>query len=233
MRTMDLSGLDRLLEASREYGVPVETGPGGSTPPRAGELLEGLPIDPLLAAAYARVGGLSLGPSRQLLLRCDNEANALLRENQEWQSYFPHEFWPGHFQPLIIFGGNMLYRYALVPAASSTDGLQPVVFVDPYEEIHALPIASNLNRFFDAFSHYVKILAEDPEHRATGTPSIGFPWRTPELIAKDLALVDMIKKGLFDHLMYASNKAGRHDETGLAEIQRWIGTVLAAAESRT
>jgi hypothetical protein len=231
MRTMDLSGLDRLLEASRQYGVPVETGPSSSIPPRAGELLEGLPIDPLLATAYARVGRLSLGPSRQLLMRCDNETNTLLRENKEWQSYFPHEFWPEHFRPLIIFGGNMLYRYALVPALANTDGIQPVVFVDPYEEIYVLPIASNLNRFFDAFSRYVKILAADPEYRAKGTPSIGFPWRTPEIIAKDLLLVEMIKKGLFDRLMYESNKTSRHDETGIAEIQKWIGTVLAATAS--
>jgi hypothetical protein len=191
-------------------------------------MLEGLPIDPLLVAAYARVGELNLGPSRRLLMRCNDEANTLLRENKEWQSYFPHEFWPDHFRALVIFGGNMLYRYALVPALANAKGLQPVVFVDPYEEVYALPVASDLNRFFEAFSHYVKILAEDPEYRATGTPSIGFPWRTPELIAKDLHLIEMIKKGLFDRLMYESNKTGRHDETG-AEIQRWIGTVLAAA----
>ncbi len=231
MRAIDLPGLDRLLDVSREWGVPLETGPGSSTPPRAGEMLEGLPIDPLLAAAYARVGMLNLGSSRPLLMRCDNEANTFLRENKEWQSYFPHEFWPEHFRPLVIFGGNMLYRYALVPALANADGLQPVVFVDPYEEIYALPIASDLDRFFDAFSHYVRILAEDPEYRATGAPSIGFPWRTPELIAKDSLLIEMIKKGLFDRLMYESNKTGRHDETGIAETQRWLTTVLAAASS--
>jgi hypothetical protein len=229
MPAIDLPGLDRLLEASRRYGVPMEIGPRSSTPPRAGELLEGLPIDPLLAAAYARVGKLGLGPSRQLLMRCDNEANTLLRENKEWQSYFPHEFWPEHFRPLVIFGGNMLYRYALVPTLANSSGHQPVVFVDPYEEIYALPIASDLNRFFDVSSHYVKILAEDPEYRATGAPSAGFPWRTPELIAKDSHLIEMMKKGIFDRLMYESNKTGRRDETGIAEIQKWLETVLAVA----
>jgi hypothetical protein len=228
---MDLPGLERLLDVSRECGMPVEARPAGSTPPRAGELLEGLPIDPLLAEAYARVGELNFGPSRQLLMRCTDEANTLLRENKEWQSYFPHEFWPDHFRALVIFGGNMLYRYALVPALVNAEGLQPVVFVDPYEEIYALPVASNLNRFFETFSHYVKILAEDPEYGASGAPSIGFPWRTPELIAKDLLLIEMIKKGLFDRLMYEGNKTGRHDETGIAETRRWIGTVLAAASS--
>ena len=229
MRSIDLPGLERLLAASRECGVPVETGAVGSAPPRAGDMLEGLPVDPLLAAAYARVGELTLGPGRHLLMRCGTEAHSLLRENKEWQSYFPHESWPGHFRPLVIFGGNMLYRYALVPALANAEGLQPVVFVDPYEEIYALPVASDLNRFFDAFSHYVKILAEDPEYRATGAPATGFPWRTPELIAKDSRLVEMIKQGLFDRLMYESDKTGRHDDAGIAETQWWIGAVLAAS----
>ena len=136
---------------------------------------------------------------------------------------------PSTAQELAAAGGNMLYRYALVPALANAEGLQPVVFVDPYEEIYALPVASDLNRFFDAFSHYVKILAEDPEYRATGAPVTGFPWRTPELIAKDSRLVEMIKQGLFDRLMYESTKAGRHDEAGIAETQRWIGAVLAAS----
>lgn len=62
-------------------------------------------------------------------------------------------------------------------------------------------------------------------------PVNGYPWRTPALVAKDLRLIEMIKRGLFDRLMYESNKTRRHDETDIAETQRWIEAVLAAASN--
>lgn len=229
MPSRALPGLDRLLEVGRKHGFPLKTLPAGHRPPQAGEVLAGHPVDPLLAAALARLGGLVIGFDHHILMRCDDEVNAILAGNEEWQSHFPHRFWPDHFQSLMIFGVNMLYRYATVPALANPEGLQPVVFVDPYEDIHALPIASDVNRFFETCSHYVELMAGDPEYEATGTPAIGLPWGTPELIARDGPLIEMLRAGRFDHLMYARDKMGKRGEGSIADIQKWRDAVLSAS----
>jgi hypothetical protein len=180
----------------------------------------------LLAAACERLGGLVLGSDIHVLMRCDDTVDRILLENQEWQGYFPHDSWPDHFQSLMIFGGEMLYRYATVPALASPEGLQPVVFLDPYEAIYALPVASDVNRFFETCSRHVEMMVEDPEYQATGVSIIGFPWRTPELIAKDRVLVDMIKQGRFERLMYERDKTGWRDENAIAGTQQWLDKVL-------
>ncbi len=171
MSTNDLSGLNRLLEVVRKHGVPIDILPVGHAPPQAGERLYAMPIDPLLADAFASCGKLvlgSIGSETPLLVRCDDEVNGFLLENQEWQGYFPHEFWPDHFRALMLFGREMLYRYATVPELSNPAGKQPVVRVDPYEDIYALPIASDVDRFFDTYSRYVEIMVEDQGYRSGG-----------------------------------------------------------------
>lgn len=227
MPATTLPGLDRLLETARKYSFPVETLLAGRAPPQAGALLAGMPVDPLLAAAYSRMGRLVVGTDKHVLMRCDDEVDTLLLENTEWQSQFPHEFWPEHFRELVLFGADMLYRYATAPSLASPEGLQPVVFLDPYETLYALPVASDLNQFFETYAHYVELMAEDPEYKAAGVSFIGLPWRTPELIARDRSLVGMIKEGRFHHLMYAIDKTGWRDENSIADVQKWISTVLA------
>ena len=138
-----------------------------------------MPVDPLLAAAFAGFGKLVLGSTgtqRPLLTRCDDEVNGLLLDNQEWQGYFPHDCWPEHFRALLVFGNEMLYRYAMVPELASSEGVQPVIRVDPYEDIHALPVASDLDRFFDTYSRYIEIMVEDPDYRASGVAGVRFPY---------------------------------------------------------
>jgi len=225
-----LQGLSRLLEVLRKHEVPFETLPAGRTSPRAGALISGMPIDPLLATAFSQAGGLVIGRNDWLLLRCDDEMNGFLEENNEWREHFPHQFWPDHFRLLMIFGREMLYRFAAVPVLAHSDGVQPVVHVDPYEEIYALPVASDLNRFFDTYSRYVELASEDPDYKARGTSQVVFPWHVPELIGRDQPLVEMIKAGRFDPWMYERNKGGRRDEESIATARAWISKVLRAAE---
>jgi hypothetical protein len=221
-----LPGLDRLLEVTRKHSFSMEVLPPRGAPHRAGELLAGMPVDPLLAAVCERLGGLVLGSDIHVLMRCDDKVDRILVENKEWQGYFPSDSWPDHFQALMIFGGEMLYRYATVPALASLEGHQPVVFLDPYEAIYALPVASDIDRFFETCSRYVEIMVEDPEYQASGSSYIGFPWRTPELIAQDRPLVEMIKEGRFERLMYERDKTGWRDENGIADAQKWLSQVL-------
>lgn len=229
MPTHHLSGLDRLLEVVRKQGLPVETLPPGSSPLRAGAHLYEMPIDSLLAAAFSRCGKLIIknrGSEKLLLMRRDDEVDGFLLENQEWQNYFPHEFWPEHFRALVLFGGEMLYRYATVPELANSEGRQPVVRVDPYEDIHALPVASDVDHFFDTYSRYVELMVNDPGYRSDGIAWIRFPYDVPELIAKDVPLIGMIKEGRFDRLMYERDKTGRRDESAIASTREWVSRLV-------
>ena len=229
MSVIDLSGLDRLLEVVGKHGVPIETMSAARIPPRSGDRLYEMPVDPLLASAYSRFGKLvlgRLGRDTWLLLPGDEEKSGLVLENEEWQGYFPHMFWPEHFRVLMPFGSHMLYRYATVPELANSEGRQPVVLLDPYEDIHALPIASDLNRFFDTFSRYVEAMVDDPGYQAGGAPMVGFPYDVPELIARDTPLLGMIKEGRFDRLMYERNKTGWRDESAIASTREWISGLL-------
>lgn len=232
MPAIELPGMNRLLETARRHGVPLEAPPAGRSPPKAGEWVCGMPVDPLLAAAFTRCGKLFLGAGSTqwaMLTRCDDEVNGLLLENQEWQDSFPHDAWPDHFCRLMLFGNEMLYRYATVPELSNSAGRQPVVRVDPYEDIHALPVASDLDRFFDAYSHCLEILVSDPGYQATGASWVRFPYGVPEIIARDRPLVEMIKEGRFDRWMYERDKAGRGNTAGHETTRAWISMVLRYA----
>jgi hypothetical protein len=229
MSTADLPGLSRLLEVARKQEMPIETLPAGRFPPRAGEELHGMPVDPLLARAFSSLGKLvvgTLGSESWLLPRCDDEVNGFLIENQEWQRAFPNEFWPDHFRSLMIFGLELRYRYATVPGLANSAGFQPVVYLDPYEEIYALPIASTVDRFFDAFSRYLELIVDDPEFRMGRAPMVSFPYDVPEIIARDEPLVDLIRERRFDRLMYENNKTGWRREADAVQTQDWISKVL-------
>jgi hypothetical protein len=138
-------------------------------------------------------------------------------------------FWPDHFRTLMFFGREGLYGYATVPELANSEGLQPVVFVDPYEDIHALPVASDLNHLFDTYSRYVEIAIQDPEYQADGVPWVSFPYSIPEIIAMDRRLIEMIKEGRFDRLLYERGEGGWRREEDLAHTREWIGRILGAS----
>lgn len=229
MSAKDLPGLDRLLEVVSTHGMPVVTQPASRIVPRPGDRLYGMSVDPLLADAYSRFGKLvlgRLGSDTWLLSPGDEEQSGLVLENEEWQGCFPHRFWPDHFRALMLFGSDMRYRYATVPELANAEGHQPVVFLDPHEEIHALPIASDVNRFFETYSRYIEVMVAAPDYQASDSPTVVFPYGVPELIAGDRPLLGMIKEGRFDRLMYERNKTGWRDKNALASTQEWIRRLL-------
>jgi len=209
-----LPGLERVLAICQAHGISVDRLPPGGKAPQAGALFMGQPFDPLLAAAFARFGRLMLSPSHSLLIRCDDEVDGLVTENADSRKY-----WPERFQRLIVFGRDMRYAYATVPELASDEGLQPVVWIDPYEEIYALPIASDVNRFFETYSRYLEAVADEPDFKTRQVPSVAFPWDVPEFLSADAALCTMISTGKFDPWMYQENDASAEG------TRQWVAKV--------
>ena len=220
MNEIALPGLERLLTVCEKYPVRAEVRKPWRGAPTAGTLILGRPLDPMLAAFYSRLGGLLLDLNLYVNA-CDEQVNGLLRANEEVQP-----FWPEPFRSLLVFGGQdaSSYRYATVPSLADEQGLQPVVEVDPYEEIYALPIASNVDRFFDAYARYLEFIYEMPDFSEDRGTWPVFPWGVPEIIAADRKLMGMLVDGRFDFLMFppGSQATGVHEE-----IRAWIAALRA------
>lgn len=214
--THSLPGLQRLLDICQEHGVALDSLPPGRSAPLAGGLFMGQPFDPLLAAAFERFGELMQGPWHALLVRCDDAVNALAMENEDSRKY-----WPERFQSLTVFGLEMRYRYATVPELASSEGFQPVIWINPYEDIYALPIASNVDRFFETYSRYLEVVADEPEFQQEQEPSVSFPWEVQELLRADGRLVELLGAGKFDPWMYSGYR--RTDE----QVRQWAAKVQA------
>ena len=212
-----LVGFDELLAACQRTGYPVRRVPPGRHPPQAGTLVAGLPLDPLLARLYHRVGGVQFGGKRQYLcLHPVNDVrNDIITETEKLRE--PTE----PFHSTILFGeaSGLAWYYATVPALADEQGLQPVVFIDGYDERPVKPVASNLNRFFHVFARYVEMLARDTSHQRGDPPEEHFPEGVVEEVARDGRLVEMLEAGRFHFLL-------KHAPAS----QGWVEQVLAARE---
>ncbi len=211
---MRLPGLERLMEVCRRTRLPMTMTPPARVPPRTGVLVGGHPLDPVLAAVYSRLGrGLF---NKDLYLLCvDDSLNELEQQSRWWR-----ENWQERLAlPLFVFGGkaSLPYSYATVPGLADARGHQPVVEVDTsLDGPRAVPIASDVDRFFDTYSRYLEAEIEaDPNYEAGGPGYFSFPWGTPELIARDAPLVDLIRAGHFDPFL-------KNDE----EARAWTAKVV-------
>ncbi|HZH75887.1 MAG TPA: hypothetical protein VEY88_07640 [Archangium sp.] len=221
MTNVPLPGLERLLVACEKYPVRAKLRKPWGGAPTAGTLLLGKPVDPMLAAFYSRSGGLHL--YHDLFIEpCDEQVNGLLMVNEEESD------WPEPFRSLLIFGckDGFRYTYATVPSLADARGFQPVVEVDPYEDIYALPIASNVDRFFDTYARYLEFVYEMPDFSEDRGTWPVFPWHVPEIIATDRELMGMIVEGRFDSLMFQEGAAAQR---GNEEIRNWIARLRAAS----
>ncbi len=218
MEFMALPGLERLMEVCQRSNLSIETSPPVREPLKAGSLLEGLPFDPILASVYARLGhamfATELFGAGWGLERSDDQVHGLEKENRWWRE----AWWEELGEPMIVFGGD-LYTYATVPRLADELGRQPVVRVDTYEEPHVMPVASNVDRFFNSYSRYLEAVVADPDYQRTGDSDLLFPWHTTELLARDERLVELMRAGCFDALM----------RNGDASTRRWAAKVMGSA----
>ncbi|WP_143195697.1 hypothetical protein [Archangium sp. Cb G35] len=211
-----LPGLDRLMDVYRKHGLHMKTLPPGRAPPSVGELVAGYPFDPVLAAVYRRLGGADFGGEfgGQLFLdQVNDQLNGVVLRTEQ----FREEEEP--FRSSVFFGRipGLAHYFAVVPKLADEQGRQPVIFIDAYMDRYVLPIASDVDRFFDALSHFVDMLVVDQGYLFDGMPGIHFPDSVPELIARDRRLVEMISTGRFDFIMNPGD-----------EFQDWLTRVKSA-----
>lgn len=201
MKQTDLPGLERLLGVCQHQKLSVRTVPPGQAPPRAGTPLGGHPLDPMLAAFYARFGKAVFAPEAagMGLFQVDDTVNELEAQNRLLQQFEQKQL----SMPLFIFGGEsgVAYGYVTAPTLADAQGLQPVLFLDPYEDPYALPVASNVDRFFDTYSRYLEALVTHPDYAEERGSALVFPWGVPHLLARDEQLVARMRGGHFDSVL--------------------------------
>jgi hypothetical protein len=217
MTALNLSGLERLMRTCERLGLGFRTEPPGHHPPAAGAQLAGHVLDPMLAALYARLGKAAFATDSAglVLLRVDDDVNELEGENLLEQGS-PLERLA---IPVFVFGGEpgLAYSYATVPRLATEQELQPVVLVDTNEEPYALPVASNVDRFFDTWSRYLEALVAQPDYTQYGSAALTFPWGVPHLLARDRKLVESLRAGCFEPLMKKTDSTAR-----------WVNQVLSS-----
>jgi hypothetical protein len=191
----------------------MEIFPSAGAVPAKGEPFLGQPFDPLLSALYEEMSGAMLGDFQVYPFR--DVDNVVLRINEGMRI--------GDDEPYascLLFGQIPLLAYylATVPPLADPSGIQPVVFINGYEDDQVLPVASNVDEFFMTFSMYLERAVATPDYVAEKILLLHFPTRVPDLVARDRALVEAMLEGRFNKLM-------RDDE----ECREWISTVVSAA----
>lgn len=209
-----LPGFERLVATCRRYQLPLELSPAAGDAPGAGALLLGKPVDPVLAAVYGRVGRSRIG---DFSLYGPGEGEYGLRWMNELLRGAGHEV----FLASVVFGQlpSLAYYFAAVPHLADPHGLQPVIFIDDNLEKQVLPIASNVDRFFDVYAQALEDFASVTDAQSRDWVDIDHPPPSPELLAGDHALVELLQAGRFDGLVSTD-----------PESQEWIQQVLHAAK---
>jgi hypothetical protein len=217
MESMLLPGLERLLEVCQRLNLGLRTSPPARDPLKAGSLLEGVPFDPVLANVYSRLGYAAFATEVMdwSLLRFDEQDHQLQERNRWWRE----NWWEELGTPVLVFGGD-IYVYATVPSLTDAWGRQPVVEVNTYEldGLHVMPIASNVDRFFDSYSRFLEAVIADPYYQESGETDLNFPWHATDILARDERLVELMRAGRFNSLMRNAD-----DET-----RRWATKVMGS-----
>ncbi len=209
-----LPGFERLLKVCRSRHQHKVEPP---LPPelRAETAIGGRPMDPQLAAVHARVGSLWVREELAVLPIRHEQRPDMQRINAHWRRE-----WAEPFGSLCVFARDdrLSYCYATVPSLAGEKGTQPVVWVDIYETLYAVPVASDVDHFFDTYARYLEAAPPLPEGEEFVPPTRNFPWDAAQFIARDRALVAMLRAGRFDFLMEKN-----------AEAREWVAKVAAAS----
>lgn len=215
---ISLPGFEHLLEVCRSRGYQHKVEPPLPSGLRAETSLAGQPMDPQLAAVHARVGYLWVREELAVMPMRHELRPDLHRVNEHWR-----RDWAEPFGSLRVFAKDdrLAYCYATVPALAGATGAQPVVWIDVYEKLYAVPVASDVDHFFGTYARYLEAAPPLPEGEEFAPRDRTFPWNATEFIARDRPLVKLLRAGRFDFLMEKS-----------AEAREWVSQVLAASVRR-
>ncbi len=199
-----LPGLEHLLEVCRSRAHPLKLEPPFPTELTPEPSVAGQPMDSQLAVVHARVGYLWVRDGFSLLPARHPWRSDLHRVNEQWR-----RDWAEPFGSLLVFARDdrLAYCYATVPGLAGERGPQPVVWVDVYEALYAVPVASDVDHFFDTYARYLEAAPRLPEGEEYAPTGRTFPWSAADFIARDRALVELIRVGRFDFLMKANARA--------------------------
>ena len=181
-------------------------------------MLESVPFDPVLASVYARMGHARFAKELVgigwILDRSDEHLHGLEKINKRWRE----ERWQDLGEPVVVFGGD-IYAYATVPQLADKWGRQPVVEVNTHEidGLHVMPVASDVDRFFDSYSRYLEVLVADTDYQQKGETNLLFPWDATDILARDERLVELMRARRFDSLMKISMTS--------KDVRRWFEKV--------
>lgn len=211
-----LPGLERLLEVCRSRAHPLKYEPPLAPGRPVAASVAGQPMDPQLAALHSSVGYLWVRDELYVFPERHPHRPDLHQVNSHWRQDQAEPF-----GSLLVFAKDdrLAYRYAAVPSLVDARGLQPVVWVDVYEALYAVPVASSLDAFFDTYARYLE--AAPAFHIEDGPPLRAFPWSATRVIARDRELVTRIRAGHFDSLLKANARA-----------REWVDSLAGASVSR-
>lgn len=213
-----LPGFERLLEVCRSRAHPLKVEPPLPSSRAVAASVAGRPMDPQLAAVHARAGYLWVRDELYLFPERHERRPDLHQVNAHWR-----RDWVEPFGSLLVFAKDdrLAYCYATVPSLVDARGLQPVVWVDVYEALYAVPVASCVDHFFSTYARYLEAAPEASGAEEHAPPPRAFPWSASEPIARDEELVRRIQAGHFDFLLEASTRA-----------REWVEAVVAASLRR-
>ncbi len=162
----------------------------------------------MLATVYQRLGSAKFGDF--FLHSPDKNEYGLFKMNELNRDEEP-------FRSCIEFGKtpSLAYYFATVPRLADAQGRQPVLYIDNHDERVVLPVASNVDRFFDTYSRYLEVLVQSPDYEPDLFSAVVFPWGVPGLVSRDTPLVELLAAGRFEGLM-----------TTAPEEREWAGKVL-------
>ena len=151
-----LPGFDRLLAVLSQFGVTPEIEPPSPKAPLAGDRVLGAPFDPMLAALYARINGRFLGDLSVYGFDEDTGRDLIKLNTSFRECEVGHPF---DLREILYYAQefSMAYRFAVVPSLANVEGVQPVLYLDEYDEVSVLPFASSVDKAFDLWARFCEV----------------------------------------------------------------------------
>jgi len=214
-----LPGLERLTGVLSQFDIPPRLKPAFSHAPKAGELVLGSPFDPQLATLYSCTDGGRVGDLRLFCFGKDSHAEII--DFNEW--------WRDNDLEILAFRKEVLYfggevgascYFAVVPSLADAEGVQPVLYIDEYEETFIYPFASSVDKAFNLWAHYC-------EKRLVKYGLLEM-WKVEEY---DFSIKKEIRIIIEDHELIRMMKAGSFDRfVNQSRVSRmWVDSVIRAA----